>query len=109
MSNIFTFQNAVTEAGNGNVFTPEFADVISIEFSGTASSFTAVFEELGESGAWHAIAGIRRSDFAPGSSVTAKTGRWDVTLSGVLSLRVRVSAVSGGNLTVKGKLVIENA
>lgn len=102
------FQDAATAAGNGNSYSAHFANALVLEVSGTSSSRTVKFEEQGISGAWYACAGVKRSDLSFGSETTGIDELWEFDLRGRLAFRARVSAVAGGNVTVKGRAIVSN-
>lgn len=105
----FTFQNAVTVPGNGNALTITHPITLDIEVYGTATSSTVVFEVLGKSGNWYVTQGIRLSDYTLATSTTTKGELWEFEVpSTVVSLRMRVASIVGGNLNVVGKIMDDN-
>lgn len=105
-----TFQNAVTTAGNGTAFGVTTASksykTITLEITGTSTSRTVVFEGSSVSGAWYPIQGVKLSDLSMGTQTTGKDEVWQFEVTGLAAFRTRVSAVAGGNVTVKGKVVV---
>lgn len=102
-----TLQNAVSTAGSGTSIYMGGADTFKItEISGTSASRTIVFEISNtELGTYSAVQGVRLSDFTMGLQASSNGEVWQIDGLAGLWFRVRVSAVAGGNVTVKGKVV----
>ncbi|MGG4090548.1 hypothetical protein [Paenibacillus lautus] len=106
-----TLQNNATAAGNGTPFAPEDGNyTLTFEINGTSTSRTVLFELAGPSGQYMPVTAFSVTDptkFGPqttGGSNTAPES-WQVEVPAGYSFRARVSAVAGGNVTVKGKAV----
>lgn len=107
-----TLQNAVTAIGNGTKFSPTDGNyILTFEIVGTSTSRTVAFEIAGPSGTYVPCTGFNVTD--PKRFSTETTGgnntvpeSWQVEVPAGYSFRTRVSAVAGGNVTVKGKAVI---
>lgn len=106
-----TLQNNATAAGNGTEFVPNDSNVtLTFEIVGTSTSRTVVFEIAGPSGVYGPHAAFNVSDptkFGPqttGGSNTAPES-WQVGVPAGYKFRARISAVAGGNVTIKGKAV----
>ena len=99
-----TFHNAATSAGNGTELTVGAYKDLTIEIYGNASSKTVVFEAAGASGNYIPVMGIRNNDFQTGTS-TSENGSWTIGITGQKKVRIRITAVSGGDVTVKGTAV----
>jgi hypothetical protein len=102
------FQNAVTVVGNGDEYIiPSVAanGTIGISISGTATSRTVVFEGKGLNGNY---IGIKAYNETTGSLATQTTGttdeKWVIGLTGWVSIRCRISSISGGNLSISGRV-----
>jgi hypothetical protein len=104
----WSFHSAATSTGNGEVFYPNKNDTLTIEITGTATSSTIIFEGQGGSDTWYAIQGVKLSDFSMASQTTGKGELWQFDLSGIKAFRARISAISGGNISVTGRAVISN-
>ncbi|WP_338842034.1 hypothetical protein [Paenibacillus glucanolyticus] len=106
-----TLQNAATAAGNGTPFAPEDGNyTLTFEITGTSTSRTVLFELAGPSGQYMPVTTFSVTDptkFGPqttGGNNTAPES-WQVEVPAGYSFRCRISAVTGGNVTVKGKAV----
>lgn len=100
-------QGATTTPKNGEVIYMDKADTFKVtEISGTSTSRTLIFEVSGtENGTYSAIQGVRLSDISLATQTTEIGGIWQFEGLAGLWFRVRVSAIAGGNVTVKGKAV----
>lgn len=108
----FTLQNAVTAAGNGTPYKPSRGtETLTFAITGTNTSRTVIFEMADPSGVYVACTAFNIMD--PTKFGTQTTGgnnttpeSWLVDVPTGYSFRARVSAVSGGNVTIKGKAVM---
>lgn len=106
-----TLQNAATAAGNGTPFAPEDGNyTLTFEITGTSTSRTVLFELAGPSGQYMPVTAFSVTDptkFGPQSTGGSNTApeSWQVEVPAGYSFRARISAVTGGNVTVKGKAV----
>jgi len=98
-------QNAVSAVGNGTAISVGNLKTLTLEIYGTSTSRTIVFEGASTSGAWYAIQGVKLQDLTTGSQTANKDELWQFDVTGLVSFRSRISAISGGNVTVKGKAV----
>ena len=111
-----TFHDATTTASNGQELLIERAfgnspqvtiddvDIITLEISGTTTTATVHFEvKIVPDGNYLPVAGLRLSDFALATSTTTMGQAWIVDVGAVYSFRARVSGISDGTVTVKGK------
>ena len=100
-------QDAVSAVGYGVAIDMGGADTFKItEISGTATSRTIVFEiSNSENGTYSLVQGVRLSDLSMASQATSNNEVWQIDGLAGLWFRARVSAVAGGNVTVKGKVV----
>lgn len=103
-----TLQNAVTSVGNGTAHTPTNDVKLRLEINGTSTSRTINFEMAGISGTYIPATAFNITD--PTKYGTSTTGGsnttpefWEVDVPAGFSFRTRVSAIAGGNVTVKGK------
>lgn len=104
----FTFQGAATSAGNGNVLTISKPVDLEIEIYGTATSSTLVFEMRGKGSAWIPLIGDKEGDpsFTIASQTTGINECWGIDVpSTATQIRMRIASISGGNLTVVGKVM----
>ncbi|SFF23305.1 hypothetical protein SAMN04487969_11986 [Paenibacillus algorifonticola] len=104
-----TFQNAAIEVGDGIPLVVGNKSTLIVEITGTATSRMLEFKALGPSGAQYALMGSRVSDYTPASSTTGGTPvtgeMWEFGIQGLNTVIIRVSAVTGGNVTVKGTVI----
>ena len=111
----YTFQDQATSDSDGNELLVERflspfdivddCDVITIEISGTAVSGTTHFElKVTPDGDYYPIAGIRPNDYFISAVSTGINEVWWFDIGAFYSFRCRVSDVSGGNITIKGKI-----
>jgi 5,10-methylenetetrahydrofolate reductase len=99
---IFTFQDSVTSAGNGTDLKIINTDKVVIEVTGTSTSRTILFQGLMPSGAYIPVYGLSCTDYTTRATQTTAEDCWEFNTTGILALRVRVDAVSGGNVIIKG-------
>ena len=104
----FLFQETATTTGNGNLLYVNKNDVITLEVYGTATSGTVVFEGLMPSGAYYSVRGIRLSDYNIANQSVLLNELWQIDTLGLVAFRARITAVSGGYITVNSKVVNSN-
>ncbi|MNN79339.1 hypothetical protein D3C81_1959700 [compost metagenome] len=74
-----------------------------MEIYGTATSIALAFKGSLASGANTPVAGVRKSDFSTGT--TGGMGEvWTIPIAGLQTFVVDLTTVTGGNVTVKGKV-----
>jgi hypothetical protein len=100
-----TLQNAVTSNGVGTPFSVAAYKTLTIEITGTSTSRTIAFEGSSVSGAYYPIQGVRLSDLSFGTSTTGNSEVWQFDITGLTNFRANLTAVTGGNVSVKGKAV----
>ena len=100
-------QNAVTVTGNGTAIYMGGADTFKItEISGSSTSRTVIFEVSNtETGTYSAVQGVNLADLSMASQTSNNGEIWQIDGLAGLWFRARVSAVAGGNVTVKGKVI----
>lgn len=101
---VFNFHENAVSAQNGNEYEVSMNSVITFEVTGTSTSRTLVFEGLGISGAWYPIKCCNLSTLTLATQTTGNNELWQADISGLVKFRVRISAVAGGDVTVKGKV-----
>jgi hypothetical protein len=99
-------QDTATAIGNGTPFTVGSNKTLTIEINGTSTSNTIVFEGSSISGTYYAIQGVKLLDYTMASQTTGINELWTFDLTGLSSFRARISNVSGGSVSVKGKAVV---
>ncbi|MGG0308449.1 hypothetical protein ABEY43_06455 [Priestia megaterium] len=98
-------QADATAVGNGTPFQVGAAKTVTVEITGTSTSRTIVFEAASVSGAFYPVQGVKTSTYDMASQTTGKDEVWQIDVTGQVTLRARVSAIAGGNVSVKGKAV----
>jgi len=104
------FHNAVTTTGDG-VTLPIVCDhspdaVVVIAITGTATASTVNFKGLDGNGKY---TDLYCTNLTTGTGAIQTTGTdeiWRVNVAGLEGVRCNISAVSGGSLTITGKLII---
>ena len=107
--NIVFFKDA-TSAGVSEYYYRNYnSEIISVEISGGFTSCNIVFEglvDLENGEIWTPLAGINLSDYSiTENGVATKAGIYEVAIEGVQKFRVRIAEVSGGNVTVFGRVI----
>ncbi|MFS0723869.1 hypothetical protein [Paenibacillus sp. 1P07SE] len=99
-------QNESTAAGNGTPLTVGEYKTLTIEVYGTSVSRTVIFEIQSVSNAWYPIQGIKIQDYSMATQTTGSGEVWQFDITGVTAVRARISAVAGGNVSVRGRAVV---
>lgn len=99
------FHDDATAVGSGATFTVGNYKTLTLEISGTSTSRTILFEGASISGTYYPIKGIRMSDYAMGTETSDSGEMWQFDITGLVNFRVRVSAVVGGSVSAKGRVV----
>ncbi|OPH47612.1 hypothetical protein BC351_10495 [Paenibacillus ferrarius] len=76
-----------------------------IDIFGTSSSRTINFKSIGVSGTPYPLSGVRLSDLTVASSTSSTGETWSFDVTGLDSVGIDVSAISGGDVSVKGRFV----
>lgn len=100
--NSVVFQNAITSGANGTIVSVGGFKSLRIEIFGTATASAVLFMGIGESGVARPLQGVRMSDFAVAISTTTIGEFWQFDITGLVSVQMQVTAVSGGNISVTG-------
>jgi hypothetical protein len=99
------FHDAITTASSGKEYGISNEETITVEINGTATSSTVIFEGKGWSGNWYLIQGVNLSTLDMATQTTSKGQIWQFDLTGLVGIRMRVSNIVGGNLSVVGRAV----
>lgn len=106
---IHTFHNETTAIGNGTEYSVSMGGsnlMMIISTAGTSTARTIHFEGKAQSGEWVAIKCYNKTNTTSATSSTGTTPEiWECGLEGLQKFRVRISAVSGGNLSIFGEVV----
>lgn len=100
-----TLQNAATATGNGTALAVGGLRTVTVEVTGTSTSRTIIFEGASVSGVYYAMMGVKLADFSTATQTTTNNEVWQFDVTGLVNFRTRISAVAGGNVSVKGKVV----
>lgn len=95
--------DAVTSPGAATVSVRGFR-ILELEIYGTATSATVEFYGAGQSGNHLPRQAVRMSDFMTGTSGGINEA-WQIDVSTLTTVQVKLTAVTGGNVTVSGRLV----
>lgn len=101
----FVFHDAAIAVGEGTPFDVGGYRTVTIEITGTSTSRTILFEGSSVGGTYYPIKGMRLSDLMMGAQTTGTGEVWQFEVAGLVNFRARISAVSGGNVSVKGRAV----
>jgi hypothetical protein len=104
-----TFHNEATQTGNGAEYSVSMGGsnlIMIISTSGTSTARTIHFEGKGQAGEWVAIKCFNKTSTTSATSSSGTSPEiWECGLEGIQKFRVRISAVSGGNLSIFGEVV----
>jgi hypothetical protein len=100
---VVTLLNAVTATGTGNV-TIGSGKTLTVEIHGTATAASVTFQGTLSSGTASLIMGSRKADLEIGTS-GGLNEIWTFDVTGLETFVANLTSVTGGNVTVKGKLV----
>lgn len=109
---ITSMHTAATATGNGTALIVSGAagnpanaiGAAGIQIANSAGTFTITFETLTSGSTWTAVMATNMTDDVRATTATA-AGQYTVLLGGAVQLRARISACSGCNVTVVGRLV----
>lgn len=99
------FHDAATVTGQGGVFTVDGYKTLTVEVYGTAATLTVAFKATGPSGTARTLMGAKLSDLSTGTSSSALGEFWQFDVTGLSTVIMDLTAVTGGNVSVKGKAV----
>lgn len=100
------FQDEVSSPSIGLELTiqPEW-NALAVEISGDATSSLCLFEkQIIEGGEWYPIRGFSDVTFSSATQTSGIYEAWDFDLTAVLKIRFNIDSVSGGSITVKGRV-----
>jgi hypothetical protein len=99
-----TFHNAATQAADGTTMViTSGQSALLVEISGTSASRTVLFKGLvSGSDTYRPILGFNVATGATATQTTGTDELWLFNVTGIASVMMDVSAVAGGNVTVRG-------
>lgn len=100
---VVTPLNAATATGTGSI-TIGSGKTLTVEIYGTATAASVTFQSTLASGTASLIMGSRKSDLELGTAGTLGEV-WTFDVTGLETFIANLTSVTGGNVTVKGKLV----
>lgn len=100
-----TLQNAASAVANGTALAVGGVKTLTLEISGTSASRTIIFEGASVSGTYYPVMGTKLSDLTTATQTTGTGEVWQFDVTGLVNFRARISAVAGGNVSVRGKAV----
>lgn len=105
VQNKLLFQDAIIAPANGVELTVTEADSLTVQTFGTSTSRTVVFEGTVDGTNWATMAGVNLStDFSVATGTTASGEVWNFSIGQFAKVRMRVSAVAGGNFSIFGRI-----
>ena len=100
-----TFHEATTAAKRGNLYYVKDMATLTVEIYGTSTSRTVEFKAISASGTERAISGIKLDGLTVANQTTGNNEIWTFDISGLYKVIMDVTAVAGGNISIKGKVV----
>ena len=100
-----TFHDAAVVGAGGTILTVGGNKTLTVEIYGTSTSRTVAFKARGPSGADVALMGVNLTTNASAISTTGTGEFWQFDITGLTSVLMDLTAVAGGNVSVKGKAV----
>lgn len=104
------FFDKATAGGESAVVSLQTEGSMTMEISGDATAVSAIVmgqvyqPEDGGDGGWHGIAAVNQKDFSISSATIGAAGIYTVSVSGLKRLKVVLNSVTGGSVTVYGRL-----
>lgn len=99
------FHNEASSAADGATIPVDGNKTLTIEIWGTSATRNVAFMGIGPSGTARPINGVNLTDFTVDVSTSGTGELWQFDVTGLTSVIMDLTAVSGGNVSVKGKLV----
>lgn len=100
-----TFHDGATVAADGETFEVGAYKTLTVEIYGTSTTRTVAFIGIGPSGSQRTIMGVKLSDLTTGTSTTGTGELWQFDITGLTTVIMDLTAVAGGNVSVKGMVV----
>ncbi len=103
---IVNFHDGTSSASEGVALNVGGFKTLTIEIYGSSTSRTIEFKATSVTGNKHALSGVNLSDWTMESSTTGTNEIWQFDVTGLEQVTIEVTAISGGDVTVKGKAVV---
>ena len=102
-SNLTLHNNISTPSTGITLGTSDNTSSVTIEFvPSVGCTFTANFEWQGLGGVWKSASAINTTTLTMGTSATDSNYFYQISTIGVIAVRVNITAITGGTLTVFG-------
>lgn len=102
--NNFVFFSNVSSTGDSNILKNLRGSELVINVNGTATYILSIQGLVNiEDNNWTALATINASDYSVANTITAN-GSYIIGIDGIAQIKVNISAISGGNVSVFGRL-----
>ena len=103
---MWTFLDGATALSNGNEMSVNVdMETVTVEIVGTGTNKVTFEGRVHDDGLFYPIIGVSLKDLTTASEVAAKGLIYQISLDGLLSFRIRVSAYTDGVVSVKGTVV----
>lgn len=99
------FHESAIIPANGTPFLVGAYKTLTIEIYGTSTTRNIKFYGKSKSGTFRPIQGIRLSDFTLAVTTTTTAEIWQFDITGLDSVTMDLTAVTGGNVSIKGRVV----
>lgn len=100
-----TFHDAAVSPGDGVELIVGDKKTLTIEIYGSSTSRKINFYAKGDSDTLRPLIGINLSTFELGTSTTGNGEVWQFDITGLDSVIMGITAITGGNVTIKGRAV----
>ena len=103
--NSVIFHDEAVSASNGTELEVGGYKTLAFEIYGTSTSRTVEFKCKSESGTLRSIMGVKVNDFSTATSTNGTGEIWQFDITGLTSIIIDLTAVAGGNVSVKGRVI----
>jgi hypothetical protein len=100
-----TFHDAATAVGEGTAFNVLAYKTLTVEIYGTSTARDIKFYGKSASGVKRPIMGVNLADLSMAISTINNNEIWSFEVTGLQSVIMEITSVSGGNVSIKGKAV----
>lgn len=104
----FTFHDRTTIISDGLEYINHnigFSTTLDLDIYGTATTSAVIFEAMGLNGRYRPIQGFNSETTDLSSTTLSNDSSWQFDLTGKSKFRVRITVISDGFLTIKGKVI----